>query len=232
MNERVEVSVVMPAYHEEENLRVLLPRLRGVLERLGVTYEIVVVDTECERDNTREVCAEWGAKYVNRQGGDAFGAAVRTGIAAAAGEWVLFMDADGSHTPEFIPQLWARREASDVVIASRYVAGGYTENSRILVAMSHIVNIVYRVVLGLRCKDVSNGFKLYRAALLKPLRLQCDNFDIIEEILYKLHRGHKDLRITEVPFSFKKRLHGKTKRNLFAFMVSYLFTLLRLRFGE
>lgn len=232
MADNMALSVIIPAFHEEENLRVLLPRLRRVLDQQGVSYEIIVVDTEVPLDNTREACVEHGVSYVHRRGGDSYGAAVRTGIEAAAGEWILFMDADGSHTPEFIPKLLAHRDNSDVVIASRYVAGGYTENSRILVLMSQAVNITYRVVLGLQCKEVSNSFKLYRAAMLKSLSLRCDNFDIIEEILFKLHRAHAQLRIREVPFSFKKRMYGKTKRNLVAFMLSYLYTLLRLRFGK
>ncbi|MCX7847495.1 MAG: glycosyltransferase [bacterium] len=227
--ERPELSVVIPAYHEEENLRVLLPRLKATLNGSGLTYEVLVIDTQKPLDNTREVCREWGVSYIARRGSDKFGDAIRTGLAEARGVWILFMDGDGSHTPEFIPQLLAEREGKDVVIASRYVPGGYTENNRVLVFMSHVVNVVYRVVLGLRCKDVSNNFKLYRAELVKGLSLRCDNFDIVEEMLYKISRENPGVRIVEVPFSFKQRMFGKTKRNLFVFMVSYLFTLIRLR---
>lgn len=225
----VELSVVIPAYHEEENLRVLLPRLVATLNKREISYEILVVDTQTPLDNTREVCQAWGARYVAREGSNMFGDAIRTGLRHARGTWILFMDADGSHTPEFIPQMLLHRGSHDIVIASRYVPGGYTENNRILVFMSHVVNIVYRVVLGLRCKDVSNNFKLYRAELVKGLELRCNNFDIVEELLYKVCRRHPGVRILEVPFSFKQRMFGKTKRNLFVFMLSYLFTLIRLR---
>lgn len=227
-----ELSVVIPAYHEEENLRVLLPRLNATLSGAHLAHEVLVIDTQAPLDNTREVCEQWQVRYVPRRGSNMFGDAIRTGLAEARGEWILFMDADGSHTPEFIPKMLELRASSDVVIASRYVPGGYTENSRILVLMSHVVNIVYRVVLGLRCKDVSNNFKLYRASLLQGLELRCNNFDVVEELLYKLCRRHPAVRIAEVPFSFKKRMFGKTKRNLFVFMLSYVFTLLRLRFSK
>ncbi len=227
-----EVSIVIPAYHEEENLRAIMPRLVAVLRAAGVPYEVLVIDTCEPLDNTREVCGEWGAHYLPRRGSNMFGDAIRTGLAAARGRWILTMDADGSHTPEFVPKLLAHREQADVVIASRYVAGGYTENSAVLVFMSHVVNIVYRIVLGLKCQDVSNNFKLYRTELVQGLHLRCNNFDIVEEILYKLHRRHPALRIVEVPFSFKKRMFGNTKRNLVAFMFSYLITLLRLRLSR
>lgn len=232
MSRDLTLSVVLPAYMEEENLRQLLPRLKDVITGLGVVSEIVVVDTPVSMDKTREVCDLNGVRYVNRQGGNFFGDAVRTGIKEAHGEFVVFMDADGSHPPEFIRNLWNVRSDADVVIASRYIEGGTTDNSRVLVLMSLVVNLVYSLVLGLNCKDVSNSFKLYRGAMLKELSLKCNNFDIVEEILYKIKRKHRALRILELPFTFKKRMFGTTKRNLFVFIFSFVITLLKLRFGR
>jgi dolichol-phosphate mannosyltransferase len=63
-----------------------------------------------------------------------------------------------------------------------------TDNNRILILMSWVVNIVYSIVLNLRCKDVSNSFKLYRGDLLRNLNLYCNNFDIVEELLFKLKK--------------------------------------------
>jgi len=65
--------------------------------------------------------------------------------------------------------------------------------------------------------------------ILKSLDLYCMNFDIVEEILFKLARAKKDLRIREVPFAFKKRMFGETKRNLPWFMLTYVYTMFRLR---
>ena len=228
----VTLSVVFPSYLVEENLRQLLPRLMHVLDVLKVKNEVLVVDTLAPMDNTREVCEEHGVTYLNREGGDFYGDAVRTGIRQARGEFILFMDADGSHPPEFIRNLWNAAGASDIVIASRYVAGGATDNSRVLVLMSLLVNVIYALVLNLNCKDVSNSFKLYRAPLLKGLQLHCNNFDIVEEILYKIKKGHPAVRITELPFTFKKRMFGNTKRSLVRFVFSFIVTLLRLRFGR
>lgn len=224
----MELSVVLPAYLEEENLRVLLPRLHPVLRRLA-GYEVIVVDTRRPMDQTRQACEEHGARYLPREHGDSYGDAVRTGIAAAAGRWVLLMDADGSHTPEFIPSLWERREEADVVIASRYTEGGHSENLLALRWMSIVLNLSYSWVLGLHCRDVSNSFKLYRGEQLRRLTLRCDNFDVVEEILFKLRKGNPGLRILEVPFTFKKRMFGETKRNLFLFILTYLYTIVKLR---
>ena len=228
----MELSVVLPAYREAENLRALLPRLKATLAALTPAHEILVVDSFKPLDATAEVCAAGGARCVNRRGSDHFGDAVRTGIAEAGGRYVVFMDADGSHAPEFIAKLYARREEADVVIASRYTEGGDTENPRVLIAMSYVLNRIYGLVLGIRCRDISNSFKLYRARQLKPLKLYCDNFDIVEEILVKIVRADKAARILELPFTFEKRKFGETKRNLLAFILSFLVTLLRLRFGK
>jgi dolichol-phosphate mannosyltransferase len=223
---------VLPSYNEEENLRLLVPRIRQACAALADAHEIIVVDTVAPMDGTPELCAEEGIVYLNRSGGNSYGDAIRTGIAAAKGQSVIFMDADGSHPPHFLSDLYERRDEADIVVASRYVEGGFTENATVLVWMSWIVNIGYRLVLGLKCKDVSNSFKLYPGAALKALELRCNNFDIVEEILYKMVKANPRFRIAEVPFSFKKRMFGQTKRNLFAFIFSYLVTLFRLRFGR
>lgn len=228
----VTLSVVIPSYMEEENLRQLLPRLQQVLFELAISSEVLVIDTLNPLDNTREVCELYGATYMNRREGNFFGDAVRTGLKAAQGSYVIFMDADGSHPPEFIRKLWAEHSSSDIVIASRYVPGGTTDNPRILIFMSLVVNLIYSLVLGLSCKDVSNSFKLYKGELLKDLSLRCSNFDIVEELLFKIKQAHPEVRILEIPFNFRKRMFGSTKRSLPAFMVSFLFTLLRLRFGR
>lgn len=229
---KTDLSVVIPAYLEEENLRILLPRINAVLNDMKISYEILVIDTLVAKDNTKSVCEEFNALYINRQGGNNYGDAVRTGISSAQGELTIFMDADGSHTPEFIRDIYENRGGNDVVVASRYIAGGDTDNSKILILMSLVVNVVYSFVLGLNCKDVSNSFKLYITSDIKEINLRCDNFDIVEEILFRLKRNKSDLKIKEIPYVFKKRMFGNTKRNLFLFMLSYIFTLLKLRFSK
>ena len=232
MRQETTLSIVLPAYLEAENLRLLLPRLKETLRSLGATSEILVVDTVLPMDDTPAICAEQGVTYVARTPSNCFGDAVRAGISHTRGRYVVFMDADGSHSPEFLPQLLEHAGQYDVVIASRYVSGGRTENSLPLVLMSRFLNVVYSAVLGLRCKDVSNSFKLYNGDRLRSLPLQCQNFDIVEEILVRLARDGRGLRIREVPFTFKPRYAGKTKRNLLLFMVTYLVTLVRLRFAS
>lgn len=219
---------MLPAYEEAANLDILLPQLHAAARALVADYEILVVDTESPRDDTPAVCRRHAARYVPRQGGNLYGHAIRTALAEARGQRVVFMDADGSHNPAFLASLWARREEADLVIASRYIRGGKTENPAVLIFMSLVVNVVFRLFLGLQCADVSNSFRLYRGDDLRSLRLRCDHFDIVEEILVKLVFSRRGYRVVEVPIVFEKRKAGKTKRNLLTFAFGYAVTLMRL----
>ena len=230
--DKIEISILMPAYSEEINLKKLLPEINAVMKHSGAVYEVLVIDTIKKMDFTEEVCKVNRVSYINRENGNSYGDAVRTGLKHAKGRYVVFMDSDGSHSPEFIGKLMKYRSENDIVIASRYVDGGGTDNSKILILMSLIVNIVYSKFLGLGCSDVSNSFKLYRAEQLKSLKLFSSNFDIIEEILIKLKRRNNLLKIKEIPHYFKKRMFGKTKRNLMLFSLSYFCTLLKLKFSR
>lgn len=228
-SDRPELSVVLPAYDEGPNLVWLLPELLRVLDGIGATSEVLVVDAESPRDETPQVCRDNAVRYVARTGGPLYGHAIRSGLAAARGKRVVFMDADGSHGPEFIARLWEKRDDADLVIASRYVRGGRTENPAILIFMSLAVNVAFRVTLGLPCADVSNSFRLYNGDHVRALRLECDNFDIVEEILVKLAVLHPGYRVLEIPSTFERRKAGKTKRDLAAFAVGYVWTIRRLR---
>ncbi len=228
----MDLTVIIPSFLEEENLRLLLPRLKDTLEKTGFSYEILIIDTITPLDNTQSVCEEFGAFYTNRKENNSYGSAVREGIRLSKGKFIIFMDADGSHSPEFISKMLEYKDDYDVVIASRYIEGGFTENGKLLTFMSRVLNCSYSIILNLKCKDVSNSFKLYRSDLIKSQNYSCDNFDIVEEILFKIAKSKRDLKIKEIPYTFKSRIFGQTKRNLLLFIITYIFTILKLRFSK
>lgn len=228
----VEVSVVLPAYKEGKNLECLLPEIQQVFHAMNIPHEVLVVDTPTPKDESEEVARRFGVRYIPRKGGERFGDAYRTGIFAAQGTYILFMDADGSHPPSFIPRLLEHRGNFDVVMASRYVAGGGNENNILLVGMSRLLNVVFGIVLGIPCRDISNSFKLYKGNQLRDLALKCNNFDVIPEVLLRLQRANSKLTVEEIPFKFERRLHGESKRNLLWFIVTYSWTLVRLRLSK
>jgi len=224
------ISVVLPAYQEAENLKNILPVIREALGEMGVSCEILVIDTMEPMDETESVCEESGAVYVPREGGNMYGDAIRTGIRRALYSRIVVMDADGSHDPKDIVKFYkqVKKHNFDIVIGSRYIKGGDTHNPFILRVMSYMLNIAYRVMFGLKVKDVSDSFRMYNASKLKKLELTCDNFDIVEEILIRMKIQYPDLMIKEVPIYFNKRVHGESKRDLKKFIKSYITTMAKL----
>jgi dolichol-phosphate mannosyltransferase len=220
----IEISVVIPAWNEADNLAKLLPQMHQVLTDLGRRYEIIVVDNH-SADGTAQVCTAAGAVLV-QQTERGYGGALWSGFQRAQGEYILTMDADLSHTPDFIPRMWNHRTDGELVIASRYVEGGTADMPRYRHVLSIILNSVYTRLLSLPVKDISSGFRLYRAAILRGLDLQSNDFDALEEILIECYaRGY---RIAEVPFRYVPRDQGKSKVKLLRFGVAYLRTLVRM----
>lgn len=223
------LSIILPAYKEGENLKKILPNIRKNIDKLEVEYEILVIDTMQPTDDTAAVCEEYDAKYTPRTNGNTYGDAIRTGIKSSKGKYVVVMDADGSHNPEDILKFYNKIEPEyDLIIGSRYTKGGETHNGMILKSMSWMVNFVYRVIFGLKVKDVSDSFRMYKGKQIRALELECDNFDIVEEILIKLVLLNPDYRIFEEPIYFNKREYGESKRSLLKFIRSYIVTILRL----
>ena len=224
-----ELTVVLPAYREAESLRQLLPKLKSAADALTESYEIVVVDASAALDDTQAVCDTMGVHHIFRHGGNRYGDAVRTGIAESTGRSVLLMDADGSHNPAEIVSLWRERGKADLIIGSRYAPGGHTQNPAVLIFLSFVVNVVYRLAFGLRVHDVTNSFRLYRGDQIRTLHLDSSDFEIVEEILIRLTFGPTHASVIEVPITFEKRQAGESKRNLVEFALSYIRSIIRLR---
>ncbi len=222
------ISVVLPSYKEAENLEKLLPRLNTVLSKTKLPYEILVLDTKEAFDNTKDVCKVYNANYMPRYGGDLYGDAIRTGFRAAKYSYTVVMDGDGSHNPEDIIRFLHEIDTTDLVIGSRYCKGGVTDNNFILRFMSYILNCTYRIVFGIKAKDVSDSYRMYHTEQIRSLNLECYNFDIVEEILIKLNLSKKSFTIKEVPIQFNKREFGESKRDLKKFIVSYIKTMKKL----
>ncbi|HNM36169.1 MAG TPA: glycosyltransferase [Anaerolineales bacterium] len=230
-NEKKMLTIMMPAYGEAENLRMLLPEIKTIILELNVPTEVLVLDADIPKDDTKEVCIEHGVKWMPRQGGNRYGDAVRTGIRACKGDYVITMDSDGSHNPQFIRELWKHRDDADVIIASRYVPGGVTENPWLLVVMSRFLNVIFKAFVGIPVFDVSNSFRLYRGNLLRMISPEYANFDVLEEILARIIWGEsgRSARILELPFRFEQRKFGKPKRQLIVFGLQFLTALFKLR---
>jgi dolichol-phosphate mannosyltransferase len=221
---RVELSIVVPAMNEEENIAQLIPRAWRVLGRIGCTAEIIVV-VGPSRDGTSTTARACGARVIEQRS-RGYGGALAEGFAAAKGEYVLTMDADLSHAPVFIATLWAARQTADLLIASRYVRGGRAVMPRFRLIMSRILNSSFPFILSLPLKDMSSGFRLYRRSVLQRLEITGTNFDVLQDLLLQAYAD--GWRVREVPFAYQPRGAGRSKASLFGFAKSYLHTLGRM----
>lgn len=214
------VMIVIPTYNEAENL----PRLVTELFALDIpTLEILVVDDNSP-DGTGQIADELASQHpdrfhvLHRAGKLGLGTAYLTGFRYAlqhGAEYIIQMDADFSHSPAYIPQFLQAIEGYDVVVGSRYVAGGRLDERwgwwRYF--LSWWANSVYtRLILGLKVKDATAGFKCWRRATLEGIgldRIRSNGYVFQVEMAYLTEKlGY---RFLEVPIYFEDRRIGRSK---------------------
>jgi dolichol-phosphate mannosyltransferase len=219
-----DLAVIIPALNERENLEILLPAVREEIAQLGISAEILVVDGG-SHDGTPEAARQRGARVVPQQE-RGYGGALLAGFAATAAPYLVTMDADLSHRPVFLQDLWRKRDDAEVLIASRYIAGGRAEMGAFRKVLSHVLNRTYSRALSLPLRDLSSGFRMYRRAALAGLSIRARDFDALEEILIRVHA--EGWRVLEVPFHYMARGSGRSHARLFKFGWALLKTLGRM----
>ena len=226
-----DLTVLLPAYNEIVNLRILIPKIIAVTKSLeGIETEILVVLPSFADSSELAEISALGAKPVKRHPTNSFGDALRTGFSSSsvATEFVITMDADCSHNPEFIPSLLQSATNAHIVSASRYISGGSSDAKRRQQVMSRLVNFAFTFVLGEKIHDISGNYKLYRRSIVSQLELEGKNFDIIQEIVFKTKKlAGESFKLVEVPYRWNERLDGKPKRKLIPYIFSYVRMLLK-----
>jgi dolichol-phosphate mannosyltransferase len=212
----VSCAVIVPTYNECENIVSLVEALLG----LPPVTAVVVVDDNSP-DGTGALAeglarSHAAVRVIHRPGKLGLGTAYVAGFRLALTlpvEQVLTMDADFSHNPARIPALVATTAEFDVVIGSRYVPGGSTQNWGLRRQfLSACANLTARLTLGLRAKDCTAGFRCYRRHVLEALDLEgikSDGYSYLVEILYRCQRA--GFRIGEQPIVFDNRRRGQSK---------------------
>lgn len=229
----MKISLILPAHNEEENLRILVPK---VLERYRKFFNEIIIVNDSSTDSTRKVAEGLAKKYhgkiklVNRHPPNGVGYAIRDGIknVSKSSEWVMTMDSDFLHNigdiQKFIDKV---NEGYDGATGSRFIS----RNSLINYPLTKkIANRAYHallwLLLGLKQKDVTNNFKLYRKKVFDDIELKAGNFAVNAETgLIPIMKGY---RIAEVPVIWKERDHGKSKFAVFKLGPSYLKVFFRL----
>lgn len=221
----MQLSIVIPALNEGENLKLLLPRLQRVVKGLGIRqYEITLVDGG-SIDDTTGVARNAGAEVVTQQE-PGYGGALKAGFEATTGEYILTLDADLSHDPDFVRPMWESRQEAEIIVASRYIPQGSAQMPFVRKVLSIILNKVFTLGLSLPVHDISSGFRLYRSSALKGMPIESFDFDVLEEILIRCYA--QGWTIKELPFRYLPRQEGASHINLLRFGYAYLRTFRRM----
>jgi len=212
------LSVVVPSFNEAGNMPLMVENLGKALK--DVPWELIVVDDDSP-DGTAEVVKSLSRQHPNvrclrRIGRRGLSSACIEGISASAAPFVAVMDADHQHDERILPKMLAEAEqGADLVVGSRYVDGGsagegFTETR---LRGSQLATTLSALVLGKKTTDPMSGFFLMRRDKFDQLasRLATDGFKILLDIIVSAGSANVDLKIAEVPYTFRTRHAGDSK---------------------
>lgn len=208
------LTVVLPCFNEEENVRRIPEELVPVLQEIGAPYEIVLVD-DGSVDNTVAVAENLRLpelKIIRHASNKGLGEAIKTAFANTAGEIVVTLDADFSFHPRLIIPLFQRFQKNDVdlVIGSPALAGIRENVPFYRMFISRCANEIYKIVFNRPVTAISQILRIYRTDDVKNLTIEAAGFDIFAEILFKLIVV-QNKRFAEIPAPFTNRLYGISK---------------------
>lgn len=208
------LSIVIPAYNEARYIGTLLQQIKAVdLVSVGVERQIIVVD-DCSTDGTAAIVArvdEVTLIRMERNGGK--GRAVRTGIAAATGDYLIIQDADLEYDPtDYLPMLRVLLSGeADIVYGSRYLGRGrYPSQSLAAYLGGRSLSAVGWMFTGRYLTDTVTALKLFHRADLAALPLQTSGFELDHEITARMLA--KGRRIAEVPIRYRPRSRAEGKK--------------------
>lgn len=211
----------MPSYNERDNIAPLAEKLARALK--GISWELIVVDDDSP-DGTAEVVRALARDHahirlVHRIGRRGLSSACIEGMVASEAPYVAVMDADHQHDETILPKMLANAQAGDqVVVGSRYVAGGSASDglSPVREWGSRAANWVSQLLSGFRTSDPMSGFFVLHRALFQEIAedLSPEGFKILLDILLTGGQRHRDLKVSDIPYTFKERFSGESKMSL------------------
>jgi len=207
---------VLPTLNEAENLAAVVARLREVAPQA----QVLVVD-DASTDGTAAIAedlarADPAVRVVHRRGKKGYGESLTEGFRSAlesGADVVASMDCDFSHDPSALPSLLSAIGEADLVIGSRYVAGGAIRNWGVYrTGLSATANTFVRTLFRLPVHDCTSGFRAYRRDVVEAIpwgRLHSTGYSFLVEILYWSARAGR--RVREVPITYVDRTRGQSK---------------------
>lgn len=227
----MKLSIVIPAYNEEESITETIDQIEEAFSQVAIDHEIVVVNDN-SKDNTAQVLEELSKKYpalkyVTNLGPNGFGYAVRYGLERYSGDCVAVMMADLSDSPyDLIRYYNTMVEGNyDCVFGSRFMKGGKViDYPLVKKVINRIANLIIRVVMRIKYNDTTNAFKLYKREVIEGVKpILSPHFNLTIELPLKaIIRGYS---YAVVPNSWTNRKYGVSKLKIKEMGSRYFFIL-------
>ncbi len=228
----MKLSVVIPAYNEEESLPETLNSLYKTLVQHGIEHEICVTNDN-SKDNTELVLKELQQTiptlvYYTNKGPNGFGYAIRYGLERFSGDCVAVMMADMSDSPEDLVLYYntMKEKNVDAVFGSRFIKGGKVyDYPKVKLYINRVANFVIKLLSGIKTNDTTNAFKLYKRETIEGVKpFMSAHFNLTVELPLKAFvRGYT---YTVVPNSWTNRKYGESKLKIKEMGSRYFFILL------
>jgi glycosyltransferase involved in cell wall biosynthesis len=213
---RPRLSIVIPALNEENGIQEVAERVLSIADRLSEVgfgdLELIVVD-DGSTDRTAAIAgAMRGVRLVRHPHNRGYGAALKTGYAAATGEWIGFLDADGTYPPEYFPQLCkvALERNADIVIGSR-MAGSASQMPVTRRIGNYLFAGLVSLIAGQRITDSASGMRVFRRSVLERIYPLPDGLNLTP--VMSTRALHENLTIIEEPIPYAERV-GRSKLNI------------------
>lgn len=226
------VSVIIPVYNEDGTILTVLEKVAA--QRVdGVAFEIIVID-DGSRDATAAVVAsrpDLYTRFIRRAGNGGKGAAVKDGLDAATGDFILFQDADLEYDPADYGRLLApiRDHAADVVMGSRFISPACTRVAYFWHKMgNHLITLFFNIIYNTTFSDIYSCYLLYRRSLVDPTALRTFGWQQHAEILCTAVRAGRICY--EVPVNYHGRTYAEGKKIRAHHVIGVLQTILLQRF--
>ncbi len=226
------ISIIIPCYNEEENLKIYKKELFPYLDRLNTKYEIILVNDGSKDSTLKEMeklkKKNKNIKVISYSPNGGLGYAVKQGIKAAKGDLTVTLDSDLTFHPELISKLLERYKKGDVdcVIGSPSLEGYDKSVPFYRIFLSKGANMMYWMILGKKITAVSPIFRLYKTKKIKNLKLESNKFEINSEILFKLLKNK--CKVDEIPAALTTRKYGVSKLNNRKEIINHLKLMLKM----
>ncbi len=211
------LSILIPAYQEERTIGEVLARVIAVdTEALGFDKEIIVCDDGSSDGTVAEVekvtAADPRVVLVKHDVNRGKGAAIRTALEAATGDYCLIQDADLEYeVTDYPAMLEAVNAGAEVVYGSRFLAKARPDGMALPNFIANrMLTTAANALYGLNITDEATCFKIFRTDLLRSLELTCEGFEFCPEVTAKI--GKRGIQVVEVPIAYTARNHDEGKK--------------------